>query len=717
MSALARRHLAPRRAGRAARAGGAAARARRLARADARRRRLPLDLQPHRGLPRRRRRRRARSRRSRSSPASRCARSPTGCTTTRPRSISSASRPGLDSLIPGESEILGQVRAAFDAASPGPAARPRLPAGAPARQARAHRDGDRREPGLRAGGRGGARGAGVRRPRAAARCCSSAPAGSASSRPATSRRAAPRSPTSPTAAPRARPSSPTRFGGEPIALDEVAGKLGEVDVVLTSTAAPGPRDRAGATCPRAAGSPLFFIDIAVPRDVDPAVHQLDGCYLYDIDDLEAVVDRDARRAPRRGRGRRAARRRGGRALPRVARLARRRAGDRVAARARRGDPRRRAREARVAARGGAPARSSAVTAQILNKLLHEPTVRMKEAAAERRRRGVRRGAPAPVRARRADVRPLAMVVRIGSRGSRLALTQAELAAAVVRARGPRGRVRPDHDRRRPRPLEPVRPDRRARRLRQGDRGGAARRADRRRRTLREGHDLDRHRRARRGRLPRARRSARRARRRRARSSRGCGSAPPRCGAGRSCSRFDPTISVEPLRGNIDTRLRKARERGLDALSSPRAGSTGSGSPAEIGLRLPVETMLPEAAQGALALQVRAGEEELVAARRLGRDAAAGRGRARVRRADRRRLPRAGRGPPRRRAADGADRRRGRQLDRAPRAATIRRRSRPSCSRRPSGGPHEGDRHAAARAGAAARRPARGARATRSSSAR
>ena len=36
-------------------------------------------------------------------------------------------------------------------------------------------------------------------------------------------------------------------------------------------------------------NPLFFIDIAVPRDLDPAIGSLDGCFLYDIDDLEAVV--------------------------------------------------------------------------------------------------------------------------------------------------------------------------------------------------------------------------------------------------------------------------------------------------------------------------------------------------------------------------------------------------------------------------------------------
>jgi hydroxymethylbilane synthase len=76
--------------------------------------------------------------------------------------------------------------------------------------------------------------------------------------------------------------------------------------------------------------------------------------------------------------------------------------------------------------------------------------------------------------------------------------------------------------------------------------------------------------------------------------------------------LEPTLSVEPLRGNIDTRLRKARERGLDALVLACCGLDRLGLAGEIGLRLPVETMLPEAGQGALALQVRLGEEELVA---------------------------------------------------------------------------------------------------------
>jgi hydroxymethylbilane synthase len=77
--------------------------------------------------------------------------------------------------------------------------------------------------------------------------------------------------------------------------------------------------------------------------------------------------------------------------------------------------------------------------------------------------------------------------------------------------------------------------------------------------------------------------------------------------------YESSLSVEPLRGNIETRLRKAKERGLDALVLAACGLDRLGLAAEIGTRLPVETMLPEAAQGALALQVRAGEEELVAA--------------------------------------------------------------------------------------------------------
>ncbi len=77
--------------------------------------------------------------------------------------------------------------------------------------------------------------------------------------------------------------------------------------------------------------------------------------------------------------------------------------------------------------------------------------------------------------------------------------------------------------------------------------------------------------------------------------------------------LDPTLSIEPLRGNIDTRLRKRGERGLDAIVLAACGLDRLGLEGEIGLRFDPETMLPEAGQGALALQVRAGDLTLVQA--------------------------------------------------------------------------------------------------------
>jgi hydroxymethylbilane synthase len=76
--------------------------------------------------------------------------------------------------------------------------------------------------------------------------------------------------------------------------------------------------------------------------------------------------------------------------------------------------------------------------------------------------------------------------------------------------------------------------------------------------------------------------------------------------------LEPSLSVEPVRGNVDTRLRKMRERGLDAIVLAACGLDRLGLATEIGLRFDPEVLLPEAAQGALALQVRDGEEELVA---------------------------------------------------------------------------------------------------------
>jgi hydroxymethylbilane synthase len=77
--------------------------------------------------------------------------------------------------------------------------------------------------------------------------------------------------------------------------------------------------------------------------------------------------------------------------------------------------------------------------------------------------------------------------------------------------------------------------------------------------------------------------------------------------------LEPTLSIEPMRGNIDTRLRKRGERGLDAIVLAACGLDRLALGAEIGRRFEADELVPEAGQGALALQGRAGEEHLVAA--------------------------------------------------------------------------------------------------------
>ena len=75
--------------------------------------------------------------------------------------------------------------------------------------------------------------------------------------------------------------------------------------------------------------------------------------------------------------------------------------------------------------------------------------------------------------------------------------------------------------------------------------------------------------------------------------------------------LEPGLSIEPLRGNVETRLRKRRERGLDGVVLAACGLDRLGLSAEIARRFTAEELLPEAGQGALALQVRSGDEELV----------------------------------------------------------------------------------------------------------
>jgi len=76
--------------------------------------------------------------------------------------------------------------------------------------------------------------------------------------------------------------------------------------------------------------------------------------------------------------------------------------------------------------------------------------------------------------------------------------------------------------------------------------------------------------------------------------------------------LEPSLSIEPLRGNVDTRLRKRRERGLDAIVLAACGLDRLGLSGEIGHRFDPDDLLPEAGQGAVAMQVRAGDVDLVA---------------------------------------------------------------------------------------------------------
>lgn len=83
------------------------------------------------------------------------------------------------------------------------------------------------------------------------------------------------------------------FDGVARDLSELPSLLEEMDVVLCSTSAPGfviTKDVVKRAVKRRRFRPLLFIDIAVPRDVDPAVADLDATYVYDVDDLTQVVE-------------------------------------------------------------------------------------------------------------------------------------------------------------------------------------------------------------------------------------------------------------------------------------------------------------------------------------------------------------------------------------------------------------------------------------------
>jgi len=174
-----------------------------------------------------------------------------------------------------------------------------------------------------------------------------------------------------------------RFGAEAIPLEEIGPRLASADVVVSSTSSPGYVLDAATVARARRGRQLLFVDLAVPRDLDPAIHELDGCYLYDIDDLEAIVSETL--AGRRSEAERAEAIVAGEAekfhewqaslevVPAIMSL--RAHAEEI-------------REAELRKAEGLLGRLDdterqaveAITSQIVNKLLHLPTVRMKQAA-------------------------------------------------------------------------------------------------------------------------------------------------------------------------------------------------------------------------------------------------------------------------------------------------------------------------------------------------
>jgi glutamyl-tRNA reductase len=96
-----------------------------------------------------------------------------------------------------------------------------------------------------------------------------------------------------------------RFGGSVVSLDALPALLEQADIVVSSTSSPHPivgAEELALVMEARGGRPLALIDIAVPRDIDPACAELDGVTVHDIDDLQATVARnlEVREAERSG---------------------------------------------------------------------------------------------------------------------------------------------------------------------------------------------------------------------------------------------------------------------------------------------------------------------------------------------------------------------------------------------------------------------------------
>jgi glutamyl-tRNA reductase len=83
------------------------------------------------------------------------------------------------------------------------------------------------------------------------------------------------------------------FEGAAVPFEHFTDHIDRADIVITSTGAPHfiiGRSLAEQIIHRRKNRPMFFIDIAVPRDIDPTVNEIDNAFLYDIDDLQQVID-------------------------------------------------------------------------------------------------------------------------------------------------------------------------------------------------------------------------------------------------------------------------------------------------------------------------------------------------------------------------------------------------------------------------------------------
>jgi len=178
-----------------------------------------------------------------------------------------------------------------------------------------------------------------------------------------------------------------RFGGTVVTPVDARVRLPDVDVVVASTSTRGfvlTRADVEPTLRGRKGRPLFFIDIAVPRDVDPDVHELDDCYVYDIDDLESVVTDSS--PGRAGEASRAEAIVAAEAEQFAAWHASREAGPAIAALRAQAEEIRSQEVGRARGRLGRLTDAElavveSITTRIVDKLLHVPTLRLKEAAA------------------------------------------------------------------------------------------------------------------------------------------------------------------------------------------------------------------------------------------------------------------------------------------------------------------------------------------------